>query len=399
MTITAEDLLREAAEYHSKLVEIRRELHSYPELSWEEHRTTRKIRDTLTEAGISILPLALPVGVLAEITGAAPGPTVALRADIDALPIQEESGLPYASLVKGRMHACGHDFHTSVILGAALLLQKHAAKLPGRVRLLFQPAEEKGTGAKAMIEAGALEGVSAIFGMHNKPDLPVGTIGLLSGPLMASVDGFNITVSGKAGHAAVPDAAIDPIVAASAIVGGLQTAVSRSISPFESAVVSVCQFHAGTSWNVIPDTAALDGTVRTFHPQVRQKIPELLERIATGIAAGLGARAELEWFAGTPSVDNHPAATEVFHSAAEALRLNVVEAKPSAGGEDFAHYQQVVPGSFAWIGTSGSEEWHHPKFTVNEDALSPGAALFALAAIHALERWETDNELQLERYA
>lgn len=138
MTITAEDLLREAAEYHSKLVEIRRELHSYPELSWEEHRTTRKIRDTLTEAGISILPLAIPVGVLAEITGAAPGPTVALRADIDALPIQEESGLPYASLVKGRMHACGHDFHTSVILGAALLLQKHAAKLPGRVRLLFQ---------------------------------------------------------------------------------------------------------------------------------------------------------------------------------------------------------------------------------------------------------------------
>ncbi|MEJ8545092.1 amidohydrolase [Brevibacillus borstelensis] len=379
----------------SKLVEIRRELHSYPELSWEEHRTTRKIRDFLAEAGIGILPLELPVGVLAEVVGAEPGPAIALRADIDALPIREETGLSYASVIEGRMHACGHDFHASAILGAALLLQKHTALLRGRVRLLFQPAEEKGTGASAMMKAGALKDVKAIFGMHNKPDLPVGTVGLKAGPLMASVDGFKITVSGKGGHAAVPDAAIDPIVAASAIVGGLQTAVSRSISPFDSAVVSVCQFHAGTSWNVIPDTATLDGTVRTFHPQVRKKTPELLERIASGIAAGHGALAKLEWFAGIPCVDNHPAATEVLRNAAEALQLSIVEAKPSAGGEDFAHYQQVVPGSFAWIGTGGTEEWHHPKFTVDEDALVPSAALFALAAIYALEKWGAEREQEI----
>ncbi|GLI09065.1 putative hydrolase YxeP [Paenibacillus tyrfis] len=381
-----ERLLQEAEELKPELVRLRRDLHRHPELSMQEVETTRKIREALSGAGIRLLPLDLPVGVLAEVEGAEPGPTVALRADIDALPVTEETGLPFASEIPGKMHACGHDFHTAAIVGAALLLKRHAAELKGTVRLLFQPAEEKGTGAKAMIGAGALQGVQAIFGMHNKPELPVGTVGLASGPLMASVDGFKLTVTGKGGHAAIPDAAIDPIVAASAIVGGLQTAVSRSISPLDSAVVSVCSFHAGSTWNVIPDEAVLDGTVRTFRPEVRQKLPDLLQRIAGGIAAGYGAEARLTWFAGIPSVMNHPEAVEIARGAAQALNLQVTEALRSAGGEDFAHYQEQVPGCFLWMGTSGTEEWHHPKFTLNEDALTPGAALFALTAVHALDR-------------
>ncbi|WP_163855334.1 amidohydrolase [Paenibacillus elgii] len=381
-----ERLLQEAEGLKPELVRLRRDLHRHPELSMQEVETTRKIWEALSGAGIRLLPLDLPVGVLAEVEGAEPGPTVALRADIDALPVTEETGLPFASEIPGKMHACGHDFHTAAIVGAALLLKRHAVELKGTVRLLFQPAEEKGTGAKAMIGAGALEGVQAIFGMHNKPELPVGTVGLAPGPLMASVDGFKLTVTGKGGHAAIPDAAIDPIVAASAIVGGLQTAVSRSISPLDSAVVSVCSFHAGSTWNVIPDEAVLDGTVRTFRPEVRQKLPELLQRIAVGIAAGYGAEARLTWFAGIPSVTNDSEAVEIARGAAQALNLQVTEARRSTGGEDFAHYQEQIPGCFLWMGTSGTEEWHHPKFTLNEDALVPGAALFALTAIHALDR-------------
>ncbi|MCZ8521707.1 MULTISPECIES: amidohydrolase [Paenibacillus] len=380
------ELHREAAELLPELTALRRELHRRPELSMEEVETTRRIREELAREGIRLLPLDLPVGVLAEIDGGEPGPLVALRADIDALPITEETGLPFASEIPGRMHACGHDFHTAAILGAAKLLKRRAGRFRGTVRLLFQPGEEKGTGAKALIRAGALEGVQAIFGMHNKPELPVGTIGLTAGPLMASVDGFKIRIRGKGGHAAIPDAAIDPIVAASAVVGGLQTAVSRSISPHQSAVLSVCSFQAGTTWNVIPDEAVLDGTIRTFDAGVRAQMPKLLERIAAGIAAGYGAEAEVSWFAGIPFVDNDPGAVDLVRTAAEALSLQITKAERSSGGEDFAYYQREVPGCFVWLGTAGGEQWHHPKFTVSEEALAPAAALFALTALTALER-------------
>ncbi|AFC31142.1 hypothetical protein PM3016_4376 [Paenibacillus mucilaginosus 3016] len=386
----AEALGREAEALLPELTAFRRELHRRPELSMEEVETTRRIREELAREGIRLLPLDLPVGVLAEIDGGEPGPLVALRADIDALPVTEETGLPFASEIPGRMHACGHDFHTAAILGAAKLLHRRAGSFRGRVRLLFQPGEEKGTGAKALIGAGALEGVQAIFGMHNKPDLPVGTIGLREGPLMASVDGFKIRVSGKGGHAAIPDAAIDPIVAASAIVGGLQTAVSRSISPHHSAVLSVCRFQAGTTWNVIPDEAVLDGTIRTFDAEVRSRMPVLLERIAAGIAAGYGAEARVSWFAGIPFVDNDPGAVDIVKTAANRLSLTITKAERSSGGEDFAYYQREVPGGFIWLGTGGTEQWHHPKFTVSEEALAPAAALFALSALEALERLEQE---------
>ena len=379
-----EALKREAEELKPGLVAMRRELHMHPELSNEEFETTRRIRGWLEEAGLTTRTLGLPTGLVIDIEGGAPGPTVALRADIDALPVAEETGLPFASRVPGKMHACGHDFHTASMIGAALLLHRRRERLKGRVRMLFQPAEEIAAGARMMIEAGALEGVDAIFGMHNKPELPVGTVGIRAGALMASVDRFLIRVTGKGGHGAIPDAAVDPIVAASAVVGALQTVVSRNISPLDSAVVSVCRFHAGATWNVIPDHAELEGTVRTFDAEVRRRMPERIRRAAEGVAAGFGASADLVWTEGQNFVNNDPAMAELMARAAEELGLEVVEARVTTAGEDFSMYQEHVPGCFIWMGTSGTEEWHHPKFTLNEDALPVSAALFAHAAELAL---------------
>lgn len=385
MTITTSTFRDEAGQLQPRLVEIRRELHQHPELSQEEFETTRRIRGWLEEiGGIRILELGLKTGVVAEIEGALPGPTLALRADIDALPVKEETGLPFASTIPGKMHACGHDFHTASIIGAAALLQKQAPQLKGKIRLLFQPAEERAVGAAELIAAGAMEGVDAVLGMHNKPELPVGTIGLRNGPLMASVDRFEISVSGKGGHAAIPDSAIDPVVVSSAIVTALQSLVSRNVSPMDSAVVSVCRLEAGSTWNVIPDSAILEGTVRTFRPETRDKIPTLMQRIAEGVAQGYGATAKLNWIPCIPAVNNHPQMTELMKTAAAAQGLNVVEATPTMGGEDFSLYQELVPGCFIWMGTSGKEEWHHPQFTLHEDALAVSAALFAEAAVLAL---------------
>ncbi|MFB5269373.1 amidohydrolase [Paenibacillus enshidis] len=385
MTTISNFFKEEAASLQPKLVEMRRELHRHPELSNEEYETTKRICSWLTKLGIHQLDLDLPTGVLAEVKGALPGPTIMLRADIDALPVTEETGLPFASTVTGKMHACGHDFHTASMIGAAALLQERADELHGTVRILFQPAEELAVGARAVIETGVLTGVSAIFGMHNKPDLPVGTVGIRTGPLMASVDRFEIEVQGKGGHAGMPEAAIDPVVVSSAIVGALQTLVSRNASPKHSAVVSVCKLQAGATWNVIPDTGLLEGTVRTFEPEARIRIPEQMKRVVEGVAAGYGAEAALNWMGMLPAVNNEANMAEIMHAAAEAQGLQVVEAEPTMGGEDFALYQEHVPGCFIWMGTSGTEQWHHPKFTLNEEALSISAALFAETAVQALK--------------
>lgn len=380
------EALREAAEeLKPHLVAIRRELHMHPELSMEEFETTRRIRAWLEEAGMAVRTLGLETGLVADIEGGAPGPTVALRADIDALPVTEETGLPFASRIPGKMHACGHDFHTASMIGAALLLNRRRERLKGRVRMIFQPGEEIAVGARAMVKAGVLEGVDAILGMHNKPELPVGTVGIRAGALMASVDRFRIRVTGKGGHGAIPDAAVDPIVAASAIVGALQTIVSRNTSPLDSAVVSICRFHSGSTWNVIPDHAELEGTVRAFDADVRRRLPEQIRRVAEGVAAGFGASAELVWTEGQHFVNNDPKMAALMERAAGELGLRVVEARPTTAGEDFSVYQEHVPGCFIWMGTSGTEEWHHPRFTLNEDALPISASLFARAAELALE--------------
>ncbi|QJC54138.1 amidohydrolase [Paenibacillus albicereus] len=379
------------AELEARLVAIRRELHRHPELSREERETTRRLQGWLEAAGI--LPNArygLRTGLIAEIGG--PGPVVALRADIDALPIQEETGLTFASLTPGVMHACGHDFHAAALVGAALLLQRRAGELPGTVRLLFQPAEEKAAGARELIAAGALDGAKAVFGLHNKPDLPVGAAGIKAGPLLAAADGFVVELRGRATHAAVPEAGLDPIAAAAHVVTALQTIASRSVGPLDSAVVSVTKLHSGTSWNIIPDLAVLEGTIRTFDEAVRRRVLERFEAIVVGVASALGSEATLRWVQGPPPVLNDPALAELGREAAAAAGLEAIEAVPSLAGEDFAYYQREVPGLFVFLGTNGPQEWHHPRFDVDERALLPAARLLAELAERALRRFAAEAE-------
>ncbi|HHL3302200.1 M20 peptidase aminoacylase family protein [Bacillus cereus group sp. Bce001] len=369
------------------LISIRRNLHEHPELSYEEFETTKAIKNWLEEKNITIIHSNLETGVIAEISGNSNGPLIAIRADIDALPIQEETNLPYASKIHGRMHACGHDFHTAAIIGAAYLLKEKESSLSGTVRFIFQPAEESSNGACKVIEAGHLHGVQAIFGMHNKPDLPVGTIGIKDGPLMAGVDRFEIEIHGVGTHAAVPDAGVDPIVASSQIVMALQTIVSRNISSSHNAVVSVTNIHSGSTWNVIPETATLEGTVRTFQNETREKIPALMKRIIQGVSDALGVKTEFRFYAGPPAVHNDTSLTNLSTQVAETMNLNIVSPTPSMAGEDFSFYQQEIPGSFVFMGTSGTHEWHHPAFTVDERALPISAEYFALLAERALKQF------------
>lgn len=369
-----------------QLISIRRNLHENPELSYEEFETTKAIKNWLEEKNITIINSSLETGVIAEISGNASGPIIAIRADIDALPIQEETNLSYASKIHGKMHACGHDFHTAAIIGTAFLLKERESSLNGTVRFIFQPAEESSNGACKVIDAGHLQNVQAIFGMHNKPDLPVGTIGIKDGPLMAGVDRFEIEIHGVGTHAAVPDAGVDPIVASSQIVMALQTIVSRNISSSHNAVVSVTNIHSGNTWNVIPEKATLEGTVRTFQAETREKIPALMERIIKGVSDALGVKTEFHFHSGPPAVHNDKSLTHLCTQTAQEMSLDVITPTPSMAGEDFSFYQQHIPGAFVFMGTSGTHEWHHPSFTIDEQALPISAKYFALLAEKALKQ-------------
>jgi len=374
-----------------KLIGIRRHLHQHPELSHEEFETTASIRDWLTEAGIRVVDYGLQTGVIAEIGGLHGGPIVAVRADIDALPIQEETGLAFASTIPGKMHACGHDFHTASIIGTALLLKEREQELQGTVRLLFQPAEEKAKGAQKLIASGALEGVSAVFGMHNKPDLPVGTIGITGGPIMAAADGFVVEVEGRGSHAAVPEAGLDPIVTAAHMITALQSIVSRSVSALDSAVVSVTRLHAGTAWNIISDKAVFDGTLRTFEEHVRTKVRERFDQVVNGVASAFATSAKVKWLEGPPAVVNDQKWADQASITAIALGLAVVKPTPSPAGEDFAFYLKKTEGVFVFFGTAGSQEWHHPAFDLDEKALPIAASFFASLAVDALRKLAAEN--------
>lgn len=370
-----------------QLVAYRRELHEHPELSFHEYDTTKRLTAWLKEAGIRIVDFGLKTGVVAEVSGTKKGPLIALRADIDALPIVEQSGVAFTSKNDGVMHACGHDFHATSMLGAAKLLQARADELHGTVRIIFQPAEEVAQGADYVVKQGVLDGVSVIFGMHNKPELPVGTIGVKSGALMASVDRFELDVVGIGGHAGIPNDTIDPIVIASQIVASFQSIVSRNLSPFSNTVVSVTKFQAGNTWNVIPEKAELEGTVRSFQEADRELTGKRMRALAEGIAASYGATADFRWFPYLPVVDNAPAFEAVAREAAEAIGYTAVEAIPNPAGEDFAFYQQTIPGFFVWMGVDGPHGWHHPAFTLSEDALSVAANYFAELAVRVLAQW------------
>lgn len=379
-------MLRVSETLLHELIEKRRYLHQHPELGFEEVQTTAMLKQWLAEKDIPVLPFALKTGVVAEIKGADEGPTIALRADIDALPIKEETAVPFQSKREGCMHACGHDFHTVSIFGAAILLHEQREKLKGTVRIIFQPAEEIAQGAKYLVEKGVLEGVEAIFGMHNKPDLPVGTIGVKSGGLMASVDKFDITFHGIGGHAGIPHKAIDPIVMASQYVTAVQSIVARRLDLFHNAVISITSINGGNTWNVIPDKVVLQGTVRTFQEEARTAIPGIMKELAHSIAQGYGGTAEFHWEAYMPVVSNDASFEKIVRSTAAELGYQAVDAEPSAAGEDFAFYQTFIPGYFVWMGVDGPREWHHPQFDLNEAALKVAAEYFAALAINVLEQ-------------
>ncbi|WP_226038075.1 M20 metallopeptidase family protein [Aquibacillus saliphilus] len=359
-----------------KLTEIRHELHRFPEVSQKEYKTTERLSNWLTEAGYTILPFDIETGLVAEIRGGLPGPTVAYRTDIDALPIQEQTGLSYASTNDGVSHACGHDFHMTIALGAAFVLAEKKEQLKGTVRFIFQPAEETTQGARQLIEAGLFtdEKIEAIFGLHNQPAIAAGKVGLTDHHLMGAVDTIRITINGHGGHGAMPHQTIDSVVAGSAVVMGLQSAVSRNIDPFEPVVITLGSFHSGTTHNVIAQSAELFGTVRSFNPKIRAKLPELIERISKEIAKGYGAEAEVEFIPQVPAIDNDTLMTQFVQEAVEEVlgKDAVVKPNPTLGGEDFSLYQQHVPGCYFWMGTGDAEKgitkhWHDPAFLVNDD--------------------------------
>lgn len=359
--------------------------HRHPELSYEEVETTKRLREDLAAAGIEVLDLPLKTGLVAKV-GTGEAPFIALRCDIDGLPIQEESGLAYASEHAGRMHACGHDFHISAVLGSAYLLKAKERELRGTVYLIFQPAEEAPGGARKVMETGVLKDVQAIFGLHTSPLYDVGTLGIRSGAVTASVDKFTVTFHGKGTHAAHPERGIDPIVMAASFVTAAQSIVSRNIDPAYPGLVSITHIESGNTWNVIPESSWLEGTVRCLTAEDRKLIKKRIYELAEGQAASFGGHAELTWYAGPPATDNTPDWTDFAIEVAKEAELDVVPAPVNLAGEDFAYYQEEIPGVFVLVGTGKSPANHNPKFHVDPAALGPAARYMARFAVEAFAR-------------
>ena len=366
------------------------DLHRHPETAGEEFRTTEKVRSVLSEHRIGLLETGLPTGVLARI-GRPEGPVIALRCDMDALPVAEETGLPYASAVPGKMHACGHDFHTAAVLGAALLLKSREEALPGAVKVIFQPAEEVSRGAAAMLATGLLEDVQEFYGIHTLPEFEPGVLGIRPGPVMAAPDRFSVTLRGRGGHSAQPQNAADPIPAMAAVIQGFQTLVSRKLDPFSPAVVSITHAEAGRTWNVIPETAFLEGTVRTMTAEVRQTAKDYLEAMARGIAQAYGCTAEFAWTDQSAPLINDDALCRFAADAALEAGFAVRPQKDSMIGEDFALYLQRKPGCFIRVGTGGDYPLHHPRFRADPSALLPTARYLAALAEKRLRALAKDR--------
>ena len=360
-----------------KLAEWFEWFHRHPELSYEEYETTDKIREVLTEAGVEILPCALETGLVAIVRGAKEGPVQALRCDIDALPIREETNLAYASEYEGKMHACGHDFHITAGIGCAVLLNERKDELAGTVKIIFQPGEESSLGALKVLETDVMEDVERIWGLHADPTNEAGTLGIREGYVTAAVDRFVITVKGVGCHGAHPDDGVDPIPAAAGIIQALQTIVTRNINAFHPALISVTRLTAGNTWNVIPEEAVLEGTVRTMSLEDRILFERRLREIAKGTAAAYGASAEAEWIAGPPATYNDGSMAEVSIQKARKLGLNVVPEESSMGGDDFAFFEENIPGCYIKVGTGKGQLIHQPGFCVDKAAIRLAAEYLA----------------------
>lgn len=372
-----DSLFNRLEEVFPEVVEFRRDLHMYPELSHTEVNTPKKVAEYLTSLGIDVRTEVGGRGVVGTLKGGKPGKTVALRADFDALPIQEETDLEFKSRVPGVMHACGHDIHTAGLLGVAKVLSEVRDEIPGNIVFIHQFAEEViPGGAKFMVEDGCLDGVDVVYGAHVSSANPLGQINLKEGEAMACGDTFEIKISGKGGHAASPHLGVDPLVVGSQILLNLQPIVSRQVNPVKPAVVTVATFQGGDSFNVIPDTARLAGTVRTFDADVRDLIEASIEQIATSTANALGAKIEYNYVRGYPAVVNDPAETKRVERIATKLfgEEKIKHISKQMGMEDFAYYLLEKPGTFFWVGGKVEDEskvfpHHHPRFDVDEKSM------------------------------
>lgn len=374
------------------LVELQHEFHQHPEPSRSEKETSARVLRELERIGSwKVRPNVYGYGILADLEGSQPGRRVALRADMDALQITEESGLPYKSLNPGLMHACGHDNHITMLLGAARLLADNKDRLCGSVRLIFQPAEELSPegGAKGMIAAGAMENVDAVFGLHVWPGLPVGTFGTKPGALMAASDHFSVTITGKSGHGAMPHLGIDAVVAGAQVVSALQSIVARNIDPMKSAVMTIGRMHAGTRYNIVAETCELEGTCRTFDQAVREACRERFHTIVNSVSQAMGCTCEIQYEMGYNAVENDPAmAGYLLQTAAELFgsEHSVQVPGPAMTAEDFSFYLQKAPGSFAWLGVDEPEKpvWplHNCHLATPADILWRGSALFTAMVLN-----------------
>jgi amidohydrolase len=384
-------IVNRVAALHGEIKEWRRDLHAHPELRYDVHRTAASVADRLKSFGCDeVVPGIGRTGVVGVIRGRKPGSkVVGMRADMDALPLEEETGLPYKSTVPGKMHACGHDGHTAMLLGAAKYLAE-TRNFAGPVVVLFHPAEEGGAGAAAMIKDGLISrfGIDEVYGMHNYPGLPIGEFAIRSGPMMAAADHIEIALEGKGGHAARPHLAIDTILVGAQIINQLQSIVARNVDPLESAVISICMFQAGHTDNVIPQHATLRGTARSLTPQVRELLHQRIGEVIEGTAKLYGATAKITYTNGYPVVVNHDRETafaaEVAREIAGAEHVDI-SVPPVMGAEDFAFMLQERPGAFIFVGNGDSAGLHHPRYDFNDETIPVGTSYWVRLAETALK--------------
>lgn len=376
----------------SRIAALRRDLHAHPELAFEERRTAAVVAARLQELGIEVHAGLAGTGVVGVIRGAREGRSVGLRADMDALPLDELNAFAHRSTHAGRMHACGHDGHTAMLLGAAEVLAAQRQALGGTVHLIFQPAEEHEGGGRVMVEEGLFERfpMDMVFGLHNWPGMPEGTIGVMDGPVMAGADRFEITITGRGGHAAMPHQARDTVLAGAALVQSLQALVSRSLDPQEAAVVSVTRFQAGHADNVLPETAQLGGTVRCFRPEVQDALEAGMHRICQGIERGHEVAVHLQFSRGYPPTINDAAAAALCRQVAVEVagpQGLLSGLRPSMGAEDFAYLSRAVPGCYVWLGNGPGEGGcmlHSPHYDFNDRIIAAGIRYWVRLAERAL---------------
>lgn len=371
---------------------IRQRLHQIPELALRENETAAVVRQALAAIGVQPGKPLLGTDVIALIKGGRPGPNVALRADMDALPLCEETGVPYRSTHAGTMHACGHDGHTAMLLGAAMVLRRLQPDLPGSVRLVFQPGEEVVAAGRDLVAAGALRdpAPAAVLALHAWPGLPVGVVSSRPGPMMAAAEFFRIVIRGKGGHGSRPEATVDPILTAARVIDSLQSVVSRHISPLEPAVVSICRIQAGSNSNIIPATAELEGTARSFSLDVGKQLPVLMERLIKGVCDAMGATYEFQYSGSYIPTLNDPGVVALGRRVAEAALGSDGWrdlGQPAMAGEDFAYYIRDYPGAMFFLGMGeNSAPLHSPQFDFNDTALRHGITFIVSAALAALQR-------------